>query len=555
MPRSRKSVVSFGAVLVSLAGGAASADVLTVPGDFPTIEAAIAAAVEGDEIVVGPGTYSRVGGPIWSSLESGGQNITVRSSDGPEVTILDGGGGRIVELFMGETTATRLEGFTLTNGGSPTNYGGAAFFFGGSATVVNCVFEDNSARYGGAVSNYENEGTVYIDCVFRNNTAEFGGATWNYLSSSSFIDCLFEGNSVASGFSNEGGATSEREATTLYERCVFRANTNEDQGGAMWVRFESDVTLIDSVLEGNTTGGSGGGLYATTDSRVIAINTRFLGNTAGQFGGGLFSTFSDSLTLINCEFSGNRAGTSLARRGGGLYSQNHTGEVRIVNSSFVGNRGSSSSGQGMVSSSDANVVIANSIFWGNLGGFGFDGFEPTRDENDQLTINGATALDVRNLIVEAYSATPGVAMSGDDPMFVDPDGADDVVGTTDDDTRLGSGSPAIDAGDNTVLPMDAFDLDGDNDVTEAIPFDLDGNARVSGDTSTVDIGAYEVQSATVPCAGDTNGDNIVNFVDLNAVLSAFGQTGPGLSGDVDGDGDVDFTDLNTVLSAFGNECG
>jgi hypothetical protein len=139
-------------------------------------------------------------------------------------------------------------------------------------------------------------------------------------------------------------------------------------------------------------------------------------------------------------------------------------------------------------------------------------------------------------------------------MLIDPDGADDVVGTIDDDTRVGAGSPAIDTGDTAMLPADAFDLDDDADLMEAIPFDLVGNARVSGAPPVVDIGAYEVQDAPVPCVGDTNGDNVVNFVDLNAVLSAFGQSGPGLTGDVDGDGDVDFADLNAVLSAFGNEC-
>lgn len=54
--------------------------------------------------------------------------------------------------------------------------------------------------------------------------------------------------------------------------------------------------------------------------------------------------------------------------------------------------------------------------------------------------------------------------------------------------------------------------------------------------------------------GDTNGDGVVNFVDLNAVLSDFGKSGPPgtLAGDVNGDGVVNFADLNTVLSAFGN---
>jgi hypothetical protein len=57
-----------------------------------------------------------------------------------------------------------------------------------------------------------------------------------------------------------------------------------------------------------------------------------------------------------------------------------------------------------------------------------------------------------------------------------------------------------------------------------------------------------------PCVGDTNGDNIVNFSDLNAALAQFGQSGPGLSADVNNDGFVDFGDLNTILSNFGFSC-
>lgn len=57
-----------------------------------------------------------------------------------------------------------------------------------------------------------------------------------------------------------------------------------------------------------------------------------------------------------------------------------------------------------------------------------------------------------------------------------------------------------------------------------------------------------------PCAGDANGDHVVNFADLNAVLSNFGQIGAGLVGDVNNDGVVNFADLNVVLSAFGSAC-
>jgi agmatine deiminase len=56
------------------------------------------------------------------------------------------------------------------------------------------------------------------------------------------------------------------------------------------------------------------------------------------------------------------------------------------------------------------------------------------------------------------------------------------------------------------------------------------------------------------CLGDTDGNGVINFLDLNAVLATFGQSGAGLAGDVDGDGSVTFLDLNTVLSAFGTDC-
>ncbi len=54
--------------------------------------------------------------------------------------------------------------------------------------------------------------------------------------------------------------------------------------------------------------------------------------------------------------------------------------------------------------------------------------------------------------------------------------------------------------------------------------------------------------------GDTNGDCVVNFADLNNVLSGYGQTGVGLIGDANGDGVVNFSDLNLVLSSFGQSC-
>lgn len=76
----------------------------------------------------------------------------------------------------------------------------------------------------------------------------------------------------------------------------------------------------------------------------------------------------------------------------------------------------------------------------------------------------------------------------------------------------------------------------------------------SGDVYAQNINSDGTLGAQAPCPGDTNGDSMVNFTDLNTVLSEFGLTGPGLSGDLNDDGTVNFVDLNSVLSAFGNDC-
>jgi hypothetical protein len=57
-----------------------------------------------------------------------------------------------------------------------------------------------------------------------------------------------------------------------------------------------------------------------------------------------------------------------------------------------------------------------------------------------------------------------------------------------------------------------------------------------------------------PCVGDVDFDRVVNFADLNAVLSNFGAQDITLPADLNASGVVDFADLNLVLSAFGQAC-
>ena len=64
-----------------------------------------------------------------------------------------------------------------------------------------------------------------------------------------------------------------------------------------------------------------------------------------------------------------------------------------------------------------------------------------------------------------------------------------------------SGSPAINTGDNSLLPADITDIDGDGDTTEPIPYDLVNNPRIVGEA--VDMGAYEVFNIPPVAVDDT----------------------------------------------------
>lgn len=83
-------------------------------------------------------------------------------------------------------------------------------------------------------------------------------------------------------------------------------------------------------------------------------------------------------------------------------------------------------------------------------------------------------------------------------------------------------------------------------------------AEDGGDGSIVEAGVDNIVFTSKECDplldGDANNDGVVDFADVNAVLSDFGaiDTFPGqLPGDVNNDGAVNFTDLNTTLANFG----
>ena len=284
-----------------------------------------------------------------------------------------------------------------------------------------------------------------------------------------------------------------RSGPTL-SRCVFLENSARRYGGGLYNAQNFSVTVAGCDFVGNHAGSKGGGVYNYAALQTIVANCRFADNHARD-GAGMASEGGSGATLINCLFTGNAAQGA----GGGLFVDDDGQVPSLINCTFGGNvalgTASQGRGAGIRNRSNLEIPLTSCILWGNLDFYG-------TSQTAQLL--GPFAVNY--CCVQGWTGgLGGVGNIGDDPLFVDADGSDDIPGTADDDLRLLPGSLCIDAGDNRAVPADDADLDGDGDTTERTPLDLDGNPRFvddpdTGDTGVpdppyyteiVDMGAYE----------------------------------------------------------------
>lgn len=126
------------------------------------------------------------------------------------------------------------------------------------------------------------------------------------------------------------------------------------------------------------------------------------------------------------------------------------------------------------------TVVHNSIVWGNGDG----------SEEQQFTMNPAGTMVFDSCFIQDWDfANPSVGAIPTDPLFRDPDGLDDILGTADDNFQLRGDSPAIDHGNAQFFEQDQADIDSDGIAGEPIPFDLASHARTVDDPLHVDTGA------------------------------------------------------------------
>jgi|GEM_PF-2290113 len=478
-----------------------------VPNDFPTIQACIDAAVSGvDECVVAPGTYHE-------TINFLGKAITLRSSDGADVTTIDatGIGGSVVTCITGEGPTTILEGFSIT-GGTGTHVG--LYFLGGgmynryaNPTVSGCTFNQNTASAGGGMCNDFSNPTV-TNCTFSSNTAYVGGGMCNTHSSSMVINSGFIGNTGH----DHGGGVYNYDGSPSFSGCLLSGNMADNGGGMFNIVGSPMVTNCTFDRNISTADFGGGGMY-NYSGRPLVANCTFRGNASVYDGGGIYSRHDSTADVISCSFSGNTAS-----RGGGMFNANTS--LTITGCTFTRNTAISLGG-GMYNVA-RTPVVTNCVFWGD---------NPNEVDTVPTSAPSIRFSDVQGgLPVGAVDGGGNIDM---DPMFLRPpdpgpdgtwDGVDDDYG----DLRLQAGSPCIDAGDPGFVPQSG-------------ETDLEGHTRVL--RGRVDMGAYEFG------IGDHDANQRVNLDDFFAWPLCMGgpQSVPYeaecAAFDFDGDADVDLFDV------------
>ncbi|MBI5822733.1 MAG: Ig-like domain repeat protein [Chloroflexi bacterium] len=303
---------------------------------------------------------------------------------------------------------------------------------------------------------------------------------------------------------------------------ISGGNINNANGAGILKNGNGSLTLTDVVLSGNAVTGNparGGGLYSN-DGTVTITNSTISSNSAAREGGGIYAN-NGILNITLGTLGSNTAG----REGGAI---NTNAVTTISNTTITGNSVTSVNRDGGGLWANANTTVINSTFSGNT----------TTRNGGNVFRNGGT-VSFRNTILNAGSpgncsgaiTNTGTNIDSGSTCFTATNGSlintDPSLGTLTGSPAyfpLNTGSPAIDAGDNTACAAAPVSNASQNGLTRP----LDGN----GDsTLTCDIGSYEAPTAllatTTLITADTPDPSLVGETVAVTVTVSGGATPTG----------------------------
>ena len=444
--RSRRAPASA-ALVILLAAAPVSAQV-TVPGNYPTIQAAINAVLVGtlpDHTVINvqPGTYAEA-----ILIDTTSRSFTVRGVAGPTYTVVTAVGTGVPALRVFRAPgALRFEGLRFREGTGAQGTGGGFTFEDTSPVLENVVFENNIGTIDAGGGVLTRSHAQFSNCVIRaNSAARFGGGMVITTGSRpTFTNCQIRDNISGTGGPGlgsigSGGGVHANDASPTFRGCLITNNHSKFAGAGITIIgiYDSPYGVSRMVLEDTEVSNNhstrfsaidnpaeGGGIHIEDNTVAYLIRTRVIGNSANT-GGGL-TGYRARYEITSSSIEGNSAQDPLAVGGFGggitLTSNNVTPPLRpasslLMTDSVVRNNssrtvagvfvtgdqacGSPTNSCNPATAPRANVQIIESLIVGNAAGVSVGGIR--LDRTDATVTNSH--------ILNNTAGSPGQAYGG-----------------------------------------------------------------------------------------------------------------------------------------------
>jgi hypothetical protein len=246
-------------------------DILTVPGDFATIQAAIAAIVRPSTILVAPGVYagpfslSAIGYVVIQSVAMSRRGVTLTADEGEAVLSVSDSTLHLSGIEFRSNQRTR--GMVVRDS---------------KVSLQECVIAGNRATASGAAMLCARSSVHLQKSVFSGNTVESegdarGGALDLDDCAVQIAGCTIQANAVyALGEARGGGIFARRSRMRMWrsrvtENILYAASP---RGGGMYLENPGETQVGGSVVHGNgAAGGRGGGVFVDGGEIAIHRNT------------------------------------------------------------------------------------------------------------------------------------------------------------------------------------------------------------------------------------------------------------------------------------------
>jgi hypothetical protein len=328
------------------------------------------------------------------------------------------------------------------------------------------------------------------DTVFVENGIYYENIVWPatngiYLIGESMDECIIDGDHSGQVISYEDWLTDHDERNTIKNFTI--QNGEHSRGAGIYLRSPNTFTLENLIVQHNRliypardvikthrySVEGGGGIHLDYGSSPTITNVRVINNSSTVRGGGIFLYNNSNPILTNVLIADNTSDML----GGGISCE--SGASLNFDKVTIANNSAEINGDGIYTEYGTDIVIKNSIIWGNDTDEIFVGYS----ENSEFTVSYSNILDgeagiqyTEDVIINWLDGNINY-----DPLFVDADNGN---------YDLSENSPCIDTGD----PDSNLDPDGTRCDMGAFYY----NQFTSNDTENVDQNDFNLSNYPNP---------------------------------------------------------